>query len=337
MSAQTMKASYLLEAGVIRLEEVEKPTPGPGQVLVRITAVGVCGSDVHYFTHGGIGDHILRQPMILGHEPAGLVEGVGPGVDRSWVGKRVSIEPGVPDGTCSYCLSGHYNLCPNMVFFATPPVNGAFAEYIVHPVGFVYELPDNVSYDAGALIEPLSVGLWANRLATTKTGDRVLITGAGPVGILAAQAARVAGAAEIVVSDISAHRREIASQFGATTVVDPTSTDLVDLDAHVFIDCSGASAAISAGIRALRPAGRAVLVGLGSDSVSIPMGLIQDRELTVQGNFRYSGTWPIGIALAARGLVELDSLVTGHFTLEDVDKALTVDAESRAIKTVVVP
>lgn len=333
----TMKASFLVAPETIELREIPVPVAGPGQVLLRVTSVGVCGSDVHYFRHGGIGSHIVREPLILGHEPAGMVEDVGEGVSPSLIGKRVSIEPGIPDGVCSQCRAGRYNLCPNMVFFATPPVHGVFSEYVTHPASFVYELPDHVGDDEGALIEPLSVGLWANRLAGTAIGHRVLIAGAGPVGLLAAQVARVAGATEIVVSDLAPGRRETALALGATVGVDPSETDLSDLGADVFIDCSGAPPAITGGLKALRPGGTAVLVGLGANEIQMPMPLIQDRELTIKGNFRYANTWPIGIDLVSRGLVKLKELVTGHYDLEHVADALSVLPDSGAIKTIVTP
>lgn len=333
----TMLASYLTAPETIELREVPVPVAGPGEVLLRITSVGVCGSDVHYFRHGGIGPHIVREPLILGHEPAGVVEAVGDGVSPDLVGRRVSIEPGIPDGTCKQCRTGHYNLCPNMVFFATPPVHGVFAEYATHPAAFVYELPDDVSDDEGAMIEPLSVGIWANRLAGTAFGSRVLIAGAGPVGILAAQVARVAGATEIVMSDLAEGRRRTALGFGATSAVDPRETGLAGLGADVFIDCSGAETAILGGLAALRPGGTAVLVGVGSEQIRVPMSLVQDHELTIKGNFRYANTWLTGIDLVARGLVQLDGLVTGHYDLEHVAEALSVLPDSGAIKTMVRP
>jgi len=333
----TMRASFLYGQGRIGVETIAKPAPQHGQVLIRISSVGVCGSDMHYYHHGAIGHHVVREPMILGHEAAGVVEDVGAGVSESWVGKRVAIEPGVPDGTCSYCRAGKYNLCPNMVFFATPPVHGAFAEYIAHPVDFVYELPDNVSDDAGGLIEPLSVGIWALRQAAVQPGGSVFIAGAGPVGIMAAQVARATGLTEIIVSDVSEFRRDAALHFGATHVVDPLTDDLKDIAVDAFIDCSGAQSAISSGIAGTKPGGSAVLVGMGGDSISLPLSLVQDRELAIKGIFRYANTWPTGIEMAATGLIDLDGMVTGHFSLDEVEQALNPDPTGTRIKAIVRP
>jgi len=223
------------------------------------------------------------------------------------------------------------------VFFATPPVHGAFAEYIAHPVDFVYELPDNLSDDAGGLIEPLSVGIWALRQAAVQPGGSVFIAGAGPVGIMAAQVARATGLTEIIVSDVSEFRRDAALRFGATHVVDPLTDDLADIAVDAFIDCSGAQSAISSGIAGTKPGGSAVLVGMGGDSISLPLSLVQDRELAIKGIFRYANTWPTGIEMAATGLIDLDGMVTGHFSLDEVEQALNPDPTGTRIKAIVRP
>ena len=186
------------------------PQPGQGEVVVRVGSVGVCGSDTHYYEHGRIGRFVVEEPLVLGHEAAGEVTEVGPGVTRLTVGQRVSIEPGVPDLTCEQCLAGRYNLCPNMRFFATPPFDGALAEYVVVHEAFAHPVPENVSDDAAALLEPLSVGIWACRKARVTAGDRVLVTGAGPIGLVCVQAALAFGATEVVVSDVNPARLALA-------------------------------------------------------------------------------------------------------------------------------
>ncbi len=183
------QAAVLYAPHDIRIEERPVPKPGPREVLIEIKAVGVCGSDVHYYEHGRIGTYVVRQPLILGHESSGVIVDVGEGVSRERVGQRVAIEPGVPDGVCRQCRTGHYNLCPNVRFFGTPPIDGAFTNYVTILSDFAYALPDQMSDEEGALIEPLSVGLWACRKAKLRGGDHVLITGAGPVGILAMKVA----------------------------------------------------------------------------------------------------------------------------------------------------
>ena len=256
-----MKAAVLHAPGEIRIEERERPEPGPREVLVQITAVGVCGSDVHYYEHGRIGPFVVEAPLILGHESAGRVVELGEGVTKHAVGDRVTLEPGVPCGRCRECRAGRYNLCADVVFFATPPVDGAFAEFVPIHEDFAFALPDELSDEEGALMEPLSVGVWACQKAGVSAGDRVLVTGAGPIGQLAMQCARAFGATEVTVSDVNPHRLELARRTGATRTVTPD--DELDGDYDALIECSGHPGALTAGIKALRPAGTAVLVGMG--------------------------------------------------------------------------
>lgn len=272
-TSRTTRTMVLTAPGTLRLEDRPRPAPGPDEVLIEVTSVGVCGSDTHYFTHGRIGSYVVEQPLVLGHESAGVVVEVGAEVDPARVGQRVSIEPGVPCRSCEQCLGGRYNLCPGMVFHATPPVDGSLTQVIAHHHAFAHPVPDEVSDDAAAMIEPLSVALWACRKAGVGTGDRVLVTGAGPVGLLCAQAARVAGAAEVVVVDVNPHRLRVAAQDGATHVLDASTDSLDDWAAghpppHVLLECSGHAGTTVAGLQALGPAGRAVLVGMGGDTWS---------------------------------------------------------------------
>ena len=335
-----MIASVLLSPGRLVVEERPDPVPGPHQVLVRVAAVGVCGSDVHYYEHGRIGSHVVTEPLILGHEASGEVVELGAEVTRLKVGDRVSIEPGVPDRSCPQCLAGRYNLCEQMRFFATPPVDGAFAELVAVDELFAHPVPDSVSDDAAALLEPLSVALWACQKGEVGAGSRVLVTGAGPVGLMVVQAARALGASEIVVTDVNVRRLVLAAELGATTVVDVTHEPLVQwgMPPDVLIECSGQPAAARAAIDLVAPAGRIVLVGMGGDEAVLPVSLIQERELTLTGTFRYAHTWPAAIALAASGRVQLDRLVTGHFGLDEVGDALTLGRrDPAAVKPVVRP
>ena len=325
---RTMRASVLLAPGKLAVEERPVPVPGPREVLVRVGSVGVCGSDIHYFEHGRIGDFVVREPLVLGHEAGGRIVAVGEGVDEARVGERVALEPGVPCRRCAHCRVGRYNLCPDVRFFATPPVDGAFCEYVVMPDDFAYAVPDSVSDDAAGLIEPLSVGVWANRTARVRPGGSLLVAGAGPIGLLVQQVARAQGLSDVVVSDLDPQRRALAQRMGATAVLDPSaevdpleSATVEGFDA--FVDCTGAPAAVLAGLPAVRPAGVVVLVGMGADELTIPVPLIQNREITLTGTFRYANTWPEAIALAESGAVDLDGLVTGHVDLDHVEEALT--------------
>jgi len=190
-----MRAAVLNRPGEVKVVDRPDPVPGAHEVVVRVSAVGVCGSDTHYFDHGRIGRFVVEQPMVLGHESSGVIEAVGSDVDPGRVGQRVSIEPGVPDFTCQECLAGRYNLCPKMVFYATPPVDGSLAELAVIHEAFAHPVPASMSDETAALLEPLSVGVWACRKGGVTAGASVLVTGAGPVGLVAAQVAKACGAA----------------------------------------------------------------------------------------------------------------------------------------------
>ena len=338
--ATTMRAAVLRGVGDVTVEERPVPEAGPGEVVVRVASVGVCGSDTHYYEHGRIGRFVVDSPLVLGHEAAGEVAALGPGVTALSVGQRVSVEPGVPDLTCPQCLAGRYNLCPGMRFFATPPIDGAFAEYVVVHEAFAHPVPETISDDAAALLEPLSVGIWACRKGRVGAGSRVLITGAGPIGLVSVQAALAFGATEVVVSDVNPARLALARDLGATEVVDARTARLTDLPRppEVLLECSGHPAATADAIRALDRAGRAVLVGMGGDELALPLSVVQERELEVTGTFRYAGTWPTAIALVAAGRIDLDRLVTGSYRLDQAEDALTAGRrDPRSVKVVVHP
>ena len=339
----TMRTAVLTEPGTIVVESRPVPSPAADEVLIEVRSVGVCGSDTHYYDHGRIGDHVVTGPLVLGHESAGVIVAVGSDVDPGRVGERVAIEPGVPCRACAQCLGGRYNLCPDMVFHATPPVDGTLAEYVTHLASFAFALPDSVSFDEGAMLEPLSVGIWACRRAAVGPGVRVLVTGAGPVGQLAAQTAVAFGASEVVVADVNAHRLAVASSLGATEVVDVTTTSLSDAYAgrpgpDVVLECSGHEGSTQAAVRVAAPAGRVVLIGMGGDTLGLPLGDVQNRELWVTGVFRYANTWPTAIDLVASGRVRLAPLATGHFGLDETAAALTAGrTDPQAIKSIIHP
>ena len=333
----TMRASVLQKQKEVTLDLLPVPVPDRDQVLVKVAAVGVCGSDVHYYEHGRIGDYVVDHPLVLGHELSGRIVGVGADVDRARIGGRVAVEPQRPCRVCLQCTSGRYNLCPKMEFYATPPIDGAFTEYVTIQSDFAHDIPDTVSDEAAALIEPLSVGLWACERAQIRPGSRILIAGAGPIGLIAIQAARAFGATEIHVSDLSDERLAFAKQHGATHTVNPASGSLAGLAVDAFIDASGAPQAVRSGVLAVGPAGRVILVGLGSDDVELPVAHIQNNEIWLSGVFRYTNTWPLGISLVASGAVDLDVLVTGRFGLADAEAALTAGRDPAQLKAIVYP
>lgn len=332
-----MRASFLNKVREVELREIDAPTLDADQVLVRVCAVGVCGSDVHYYEHGSIGPFVVDSPLILGHESAGEIVAVGANVDPARVGKRVSIEPQRPCGTCKFCTEGRYNLCPDMQFFATPPIDGAFAELVKIQSKFAYDIPDSVSYNAAALIEPLSVAIWACERAKVGPGSSVLIAGAGPIGVIVAQTARAMGATSVIVTDVSPQRLEFVAGLGATQTINVATESLDGVVVDVFIDASGNAAAVASGILAVGPAGYAILVGMGNDMVPLPVSHIQNNEIWVSGVFRYINTWPRGIEMLASGAVNLDVLVTSEFGLADVEQALVAGKQPGQLKIIVDP
>ncbi|KJE93008.1 sorbitol dehydrogenase [Capsaspora owczarzaki ATCC 30864] len=315
----------------IRMEPVARPTPGPNDVLIAMKAVGICGSDVHYWTHGRIGDFVLTCPMVLGHESSGTVVEVGANVKTLVAGDRVAIEPGVPCRLCSYCKTGRYNLCPDMQFCATPPVNGSLARFYVHPADFCFKLPDHVSFEEGALLEPLSVGVHACRRANVTLGSRVLVCGAGPIGLVCMLAAKAAGASEVVVTDIDQHRLDVAKSMGAHKIFRVTSRDAKEVAAQiaelaggrldVAIECSGAEASLRTAIFSTRNGGVVVLVGLGAPEVNMPIVDAAVREVDIRGIFRYVNAYPTALAMIASGTVNVKPLITHHFKLNDAIQA----------------
>ncbi|WP_174266979.1 NAD(P)-dependent alcohol dehydrogenase [Mycolicibacterium sediminis] len=322
----------------LRIEDRPVPTPGPREVLVEVAAVGVCGSDVHYYRHGRIGDFVVDDPMILGHELSGRIAAVGDGVDPGRIGQRVAVEPQHPCRRCTQCTAGRYNLCPEMKFYATPPIDGAFCRFVTIDDDMAHPVPDSMSDEAAALLEPLSVAITTMRKAGVAPGTSVLIAGAGPIGVICAQAARAFGAARIVVSDPVASRREGALRFGATEVLDPMTDDVSAIDpVDAFIDASGVPVAVVAGIKAVGPAGHVVLVGMGADEYPLPVSHIQNLEITVTGVFRYTDTWPAAIHLVASGAVDLDAMVTGRYDLEHAADALESDTDPDSLKSIVRP
>ena len=330
---RTNRVAVLCGIRDIRMEDREVPVPGPEEILVAVSAVGVCGSDVHYYEHGRIGSFVVEAPLILGHEAAGVVVERGEGADRHQVGQRVAIEPGRPCGRCRVCLSGSYNLCPKMRFLATPPVDGAFVTYLTVPQDWAFALPDTVSDEAGALLEPLSVGIWACQRAGIRLGSRTLITGAGAIGLCTLMAASAGGALTTIV-DPEPARRQRASQLGAGHVFEPGDPGLADLagDVDAFIECSGTPEALASGLRLLAPKGTAVVVGMSAeDDVSIPLSTLQQREISVTGTFRYANTYPLAVELVASGRIDPIRLIDARFPLEQVDQALGLAAKDPSV------
>lgn len=327
--------AVLKKKGDLQLEERPIPKPGKGEVLLAVKSVGICGSDVHYWTQGYIGDFVLKAPMIMGHESSGEVVGVGEGVVNLKIGDRVAVEPGVPCQTCSYCKGGRYNLCLDMKFCATPPIDGSLANYYVHPADFCYKLPDHVTFDEGALLEPLSVGVHACQRAGVSLGSKVLICGAGPIGLVCLLTAKACGASTIAITDIDSGRLEVAKQLGATYTIRVNTRDCRELANQISeimgcqpdktIECSGAQPAITTGIFATRSGGVMVLIGLGAPEIMLPIVDASVREVDIRGIFRYCNCYPVALEMISSGAVDVKPLITHSYNLHQ-----TIDAFERA-------
>lgn len=329
----TNRSAVLHAPHDLTIEDRAVPEPAPGEVLVRVVAVGICGSDVHYFEHGRIGPYVVETPMVIGHEAAGIIVEVGHGVSSDRMGEHVALEPGVPCRNCPTCLSGRYNLCPDVVFFATPPVDGAICEYVTLASAFAHPVPAGLDHDHAAMAEPVSVGIWACRRAAVQAGDRVLVTGAGPIGLLTAQVARAFGATSVTVTDMSPFRVAMAAQLGLHAQL---ATAPLEGEYDVQIECSGAGAALSSGMTSLARSGRVVLVGMGADQVSINVPLVQGREITITGTFRYANTYPLALDLIASGAVDVAPVITHHFDIDHTTDAMTLSSrEPNSLKAIV--
>mmetsp|Transcript_30552 Transcript_30552/g.76670 ORF Transcript_30552/g.76670 Transcript_30552/m.76670 type:complete len:344 (+) Transcript_30552:42-1073(+) len=328
----------------LKLEKGEIPTPGPGDALIAINSVGLCGSDVHYYAHHQCGPFKVDGPLVLGHESSGTVKAVGEKVKNLKVGDRVALEPGVTCKNCHECKTGRYNLCRDVQFLATPPYNGSLCNFICHPADYCFVLPDNVSNEEGALLEPLSVGIHACDRAGVTLGSNVLVLGAGPIGLVTLLAAKAAGASKVVMTDIKIEKLALASELGAALTVKVDDTDLATalkdsgIDIDCSIECSGAAPSISAAIRCTRNGGCVCLVGRGATvDATIPLFDAADREVDIKGVFRYRNVYPRALGLVASGMVNLRPLITHRFAMADVNEAFQVAKTGRggAIKVVV--
>lgn len=312
-------AAVMPELGRIELQDVGDPVAGPRDAIVRIEAVGVCGSDAAYFTVGYIGDWVVDGPIILGHECAGEVVEIGAEVTSVAVGDRVAIEPGKPCRDCEECMAGRYHLCPDLAFFATPPYDGSLVQRMAIDERQLFPIPNGMTFEEAAMCEPLSVGIWACHRANLDPGDRVLVTGAGPVGLLAAQVARAFGANAVTVVDPAEFRLKMARELGFMTET-PGENDSRDFD--VLLECSGAPNALAEGLWRLRANGRAAMVGMPKQDVTLALSRLNVNELTIGLVNRYAHTWPTAIELVSSGRVDVASLITHRFSLDQTEDAI---------------
>lgn len=325
-----MKALVLNSPLDLAVRDVPDPgAPGPGEVRVSVRSVGICGSDVHYYEHGRIGDFVLRAPMVLGHEASGVVDAVGDEVESLAPGDVVAMEPGVPCGACRECRTGRYNLCKDVRFWATPPYDGVLADYVLHPAALTFRLPSHLTTEEGALMEPLAVGVHACERGGVRPGSVVAVNGAGTIGCVTLLAALAYGASQVVVADVVPARLERARDLGATVVVDARSESLAEAvmsvtegrGADVGVECSGHPDGPQTLIDAAAPAGRVVMVGMGPQPTSIDTVAAMVKEVDLATVFRYANAYPTAIELTASGRVSVAQLVTDRFSFDESVKA----------------
>jgi D-xylulose reductase len=333
-----VRALVLERQHELAMRDIDLPMDvGPGMVKIKIHTVGVCGSDVHYYTHGRIGPFVVNAPMVLGHEAAGTIVEVGQGVTNLKVGDRVCMEPGVPDPNSKASRLGMYNIDPAVAFWATPPIHGVLTPYVVHPANYTFKLPDNVSFAEGAMVEPFAVGMQAATKAKITPGDTAVVMGAGPIGTMVALAALAGGCARVIISDLAQPKLDIAAQYQGIIPVNIKDKRLVDevntltenWGADVVFECSGSPRAWDSVIDVLRPGGTIVAVGLPVDKVPLDVSTLSVKEATITSVFRYAHQYERAIALMASGRVDLKPLISETFSFEDSIKAFDRAVEAR--------
>jgi D-xylulose reductase len=339
-----MKAFVLDRPLQAELREMDLPEhPGPGELRIAMRVVGICGSDLHYYLHGAIGPFVVRAPMVLGHEGAGVVTEVGEGVAGFAPGDRVCMEPGIPDWQSRASRLGLYNLDPAVRFWATPPVHGCLVPQVVHPANLTFKLPDSVSFAEGAFVEPLAVGMQAAIKARVSPGQIAVVLGAGTIGMMTALAALAAGCAEVIVTDVQDEKLAIAGGYPGIHPVNVARQSAAEAvaahtdgwGADIVFEASGAVAAF-AGLPALCcPGGVIVLVGIPPKPVAFDIAELQIKELRLESVFRYAHVFPRAIALLASGKIDVKPLISRTFAFEDSAAAFAFAAEGRAdvIKT----
>ena len=331
-----MRALVLEKKGELSLREIALPLDiGADDVKIAIHTVGVCGSDVHYYTHGAIGNYIVRQPMVLGHEASGTIVEVGANVTSLKIGERVCMEPGVPNLSSRATKLGIYNVDPHVRFWATPPVHGVLAPYAVHPAAFTYRLPDNVSFAEGAMVEPFAIGMQAAARARIVPGDVAVVVGCGPIGIMIALAALAGGCSKVLISDFSAPKLKIAAQYpgivpvniGEQSLVDAVRTATDGWGADIVFEASGSPKAFANLFDVVRPGGAVVLVGLPVEPVNLDVPAAISKEVRIETVFRYANIFDRALQLIASGKVDLKPLITGTYAFSDSITAFERAAE----------
>ncbi len=340
-----MKALVLKQKGSLAILDMPlEETVGPDDVRVKVHTVGICGSDVHYYTHGRIGGFVVKEPMVLGHEASGTVVEAGKNVRHLKVGDRVCMEPGIPDLRSRAMLEGMYNLDPAVRFWATPPVHGCLRETVVHPAMFVFKLPDSVSYAEGAMVEPLSVGLQAVKKAGLKPGDVTLVSGCGTIGLVTGLAALAGGCSKVIITDIVQPKLDLAARFsmvpvniGEEDLLDVVERETGGWGVDVAFEASGSPAAIAGIFGPLCPGGRIVFIGMPVEPVPVNIVAAQAKEAVMYTVFRYAHQYPRALALLGSGKIDVKPLITDRYRFADAVKAFeyAAEPEPRTVKIVI--
>lgn len=321
-----MKALVLERQHELKLRDIDLPLEvGPADVKIKMHTVGVCGSDVHYYTHGRIGPFVVKAPMVLGHEAAGTVVEVGAKVTNLKVGDRVCMEPGIPDLASKASKIGLYNVDPSLTFWATPPDHGCLTPYVVHPAAFTFKLPDNVSFSEAAMVEPFAVGVQAAVKAEIKPGDVGVVTGAGPIGIMVALAALLGGCSKVYITDLVPEKLAIAGRYDNIVPVNVRETSLAEVvlkdtegwGADLVFEASGSPKAYEGITEVIRPGGKLVVIGMPVEPVALDMSLFAAKEIRIETVFRYANVFDRALNMIASGKVDLKPLVTGTYSFDD--------------------
>lgn len=341
-----MKVAVMNGVGEMGFVEREIPQPADNEVLVKLEYVGICGSDMHYYETGRIGDYVVEPPFVLGHEPGGVVVEVGKNVTHLKVGDRVALEPGKTCGHCEYCREGKYNLCPDVVFFATPPVDGVFQEYVAHEAALCFKLPENVDTLEGALIEPLAVGFHAANQGGAHAGQTAVVFGAGCIGLVSMMALKAEGVSRVYVVDIMQKRLDKAMELGATGMINSMNTDVQEeigrltegKGVDLVIETAGMEVTTRQAIHITKKGATIVLVGYSkTGEMTLPLSLALDKELTFKTVFRYRHIYPMAIEAVASGKVNLKGIVSNIFNFDDIQAAMdkSVSDKANIVKSVV--
>lgn len=339
MEKKMMKTAVMTALKTVEIQERPIPVPKENEVLVKVEYVGICGSDLHYYESGRIGDFIVEPPFVLGHEAGGVVVEIGSNVKNLKVGDKVALEPGKTCGECEFCKEGKYNLCKDVIFFATPPVDGVFQEYVAHEAGLCFKLPENMSTMEGALIEPLAVGMHAARQGGARLGQTAVVTGAGCIGLVTLLSLKAMGVSRVAVVDVMEKRLKKAQELGADLVINGKEEDAVAkimefTDGRGFdlgIETAGTQITASQLIKGANKGATIVFVGYSATGeMTLPIGMALDKELTFKTVFRYRNIYPMAIEAVSSGKIDIKNIVTDYFDLDDIQDALQACVNNKA-------